>query len=144
MLSTPPAFILSQDQTLVKSVCIQFRINILANSSLFTVVWFLTVRSTASSSKLRFSLSWLRQYSQASLSESKLSKLLLCSCSLRFSKIFSQRNFQGLLLSIVQLSRFFLPFFSSDSFCILSKAFLFVKNFFIFLFRLIWHFHVRL
>ena len=89
VLSTPPAFILSQDQTLVKSVCIQFRINILANSSLFTVVWFLTVRSTASSSKLRFSLSWLRQYSQASLSESKLSKLLLCSCSLRFSKIFS-------------------------------------------------------
>ena len=40
VLSTPPAFILSQDQTLVKSVCIQFRINILANSSLFTVVWF--------------------------------------------------------------------------------------------------------
>ena len=38
VLSTPPAFILSQDQTLVKSVCIQFRINILANSSLFTVV----------------------------------------------------------------------------------------------------------
>jgi hypothetical protein len=33
-------------------------------------------------------------------------------------------------LSIVQLSRFFLPFFSSDSFYILSKAFLFVKNFF--------------
>ena len=38
VLSTPPAFILSQDQTLVKSVCIQFRINQLANSSLFTVV----------------------------------------------------------------------------------------------------------
>ena len=38
MLSTPPAFILSQDQTLVKSVCIQFRTNQLANSSLFTVV----------------------------------------------------------------------------------------------------------
>jgi len=36
------------------------------------------------------------------------------------------------LLSIVQLSRFFLLFFSSDSFYILSKAFLFVKNFFIF------------
>jgi len=34
------------------------------------------------------------------------------------------------LLSIVQLSRFFLLFFSSDSFYILSKAFLFVKNFF--------------
>ena len=33
-------------------------------------------------------------------------------------------------MSIVQLSRFFLPFFSSDSFYILSKAFLFVKNFF--------------
>ena len=38
VLSTPPAFILSQDQTLVKSVCIQFRTNLLANSSLFTVV----------------------------------------------------------------------------------------------------------
>ena len=37
------------------------------------------------------------------------------------------------MLSIVQLSRFFLLFFSSDSFYILSKAFLFVKNFFIFL-----------
>ena len=35
-------------------------------------------------------------------------------------------------MSIVQLSRFFLLFFSSDSFYILSKAFLFVKNFFIF------------
>ena len=34
MLSTPPAFILSQDQTLNKNVWIQFRINILANSSL--------------------------------------------------------------------------------------------------------------
>ena len=34
------------------------------------------------------------------------------------------------MLSIVQLSRFFLLFFSSDSFYILSKAFLFVKNFF--------------
>ena len=33
-------------------------------------------------------------------------------------------------MSIVQLSRFFLLFFSSDSFYILSKAFLFVKNFF--------------
>ncbi len=33
-----------------------------------------------------------------------------------------------------------MPFFSSDSFYILSKAFLFVKNFFIFLFRSIWHF----
>ena len=40
VLSTPPAFILSQDQTLVKSVCVQFKINLLANSSLFTVVWF--------------------------------------------------------------------------------------------------------
>ena len=98
MLSTPPAFILSQDQTLVKSVCIQFRINILANSSLFTVVWFLTVRSTASSSKLRFSLSWLRQYSQASLSESKLSKPLLCSCSLRFSKIFLLKKFSRVIV----------------------------------------------
>jgi len=48
------------------------------------------------------------------------------------------------LLSIVQLSRFFLLFFSSDIFYILSKAFLFVKNFFIFLFRLIWNFHIRL
>ena len=38
MLSTPPAFILSQDQTLVKSVCVQFKINLPANSSLFTVV----------------------------------------------------------------------------------------------------------
>ena len=37
-------------------------------------------------------------------------------------------------MSIVQLSRFFSLFFSSDSFYILSKAFLFVKNFFIFLF----------
>ena len=36
-------------------------------------------------------------------------------------------------MSIVQLSRFFLPFFSSDSFYILSKAFLFVKNFLTFL-----------
>ena len=75
MLSTPPAFILSQDQTLVKSVCIQFRINILANSSLFTVVWFLTVRSTASSSKL-----------------------LLCSCSLRFLKIFLLKKFSRVIV----------------------------------------------
>ena len=43
-----------------------------------------------------------------------------------------QRNFQG-LLSIVQLSRFFLCSVSSDSFYILSKALSFVKNFFIFL-----------
>ena len=75
VLSTPPAFILSQDQTLVKSVCIQFRINILANSSLFTVVWFLTVRSTASSSKL-----------------------LLCSCSLRFLKIFLLKKFSRVIV----------------------------------------------
>ena len=47
-------------------------------------------------------------------------------------------------MSIVQLSRFFSLFFSSDSFYVLSKAFLFVKNFFIFLFRLIWNFHLRL
>ena len=48
-----------------------------------------------------------------------------------YSKNSLQRNFQG-LLSIVQLSRF-LSFFSSDSFDSISKCFLFVKNFFIFL-----------
>ena len=39
-------------------------------------------------------------------------------------------------MSIVQLSRFFLLSFSSDSFYILSKAFLFVKNFFNFFSKL--------
>ena len=37
MLSTPPAFILSQDQTLKKCVCSKFNINLLAYISLFTV-----------------------------------------------------------------------------------------------------------
>ena len=89
VLGTPPAFILSQDQTLVKSVCIGQE-SLLAILSLFTVlVCFQTV---------------LKNFS------------LL-------------RIFLG-LLSIVQLSRFFLCSVSSDSFYILSKALSFVKNFF--------------
>ena len=141
MLSTPPAFILSQDQTLVKSVCIQFRINILANSSLFTVVWFLTVRSTASSSKLRFSLSWLRQYSQASVFESKLSNLLLCSCSLRFSKNLLLKKFSRVVvvycsvIKVLCLCRSFqaTAFIFYQKLLSLSRTFLF---FFIALFEL--------
>ncbi len=90
VLSTPPAFILSQDQTLVKSVCIQFRINILANSSLLLLFGlFKTV-----------------------LKNLLLKEIFKGYCCLLF-------NYQGSFCV-----------FSSDSFYILSKAFLFVKNFF--------------
>ena len=89
MLSTPPAFILSQDQTLVKNVCIRVRI------------------------------AWQ-----------------FCSCLLFWFDIFrcpflkiSCKNFQG-LLSIVQLSMFFVVAVSCDSFYIISKCFMFVNNFF--------------
>ena len=43
MLSTPPAFILSQDQTLKKCVCSKFNINLLAYISLFTVLKDLSI-----------------------------------------------------------------------------------------------------
>ena len=43
MLSTPPAFILSQDQTLKKCVCSKFNINSLAYISLFTVLKDLSI-----------------------------------------------------------------------------------------------------
>ena len=45
MLGTPPAFILSQDQTLVKSVCIQFRIAWQFCSCLLFLGWHLNVCS---------------------------------------------------------------------------------------------------
>ena len=48
--------------------------------------------------KLRFSLSWLRQYSQASVFESKLSNPLLCSCSLRFSKNLLLKKFSRVVV----------------------------------------------
>ena len=50
----------------------------------------------------------------------------------------SCKNFQG-LLSIVQLSMFiFVVAVSCDSFYIISKRFMFVNNFFYFLFLLLW------
>ena len=48
----------------------------------------------------------------------------------------SSKNFQG-LLSIVQLSMFFVVAVSCDSFYIISKCFMFVNNFFI-SFLLLW------
>ena len=43
VLGTPPAFILSQDQTLKKCVCSKFNINLLAYISLFTVLKDLSI-----------------------------------------------------------------------------------------------------
>ena len=95
MLSTPPAFILSQDQTLVKSVCIQFRINQLANSSLFTVV--LVCLKTVLKNLL------LKKFSRVVVVYCSVIKVLFC-CSFQATAfIFYQKLFS--------LSRTFLTFF---------------------------------
>ena len=159
VLGTPPAFILSQDQTLVKNVCSKFRTNVLANSSLFTVVWFRFDRSP--SSEQSSSLRWLRQCSLALFPENKFSgpiavlarsplfenflfKEIFKGCCLLFSYQGSCRSFFATALIFYQisfaLSRTFLFFFSvvplpsrsasSDSLYRLSHLQGVVKNFF--------------
>ena len=62
-----------------------------------------------------------------------------CSGSTSFdvrSRKISLKNFQG-LLSIVQLSMFFVIAVSCDSFYIISKRFMFVNNFFISFFAVV-------
>ena len=125
VLSTPPAFILSQDQTLVKSVCIQFRINQLANSSLFTVV--LVCLKTVLKNLL------LKKFSRVVVVYCSVIKVLcLCRSFQATAFIFYQK--------LLSLSRTFLFFFvalfelsfavSRDSLFRISLSELFVNNFF--------------
>ena len=125
VLSTPPAFILSQDQTLVKSVCIQFRINQLANSSLFTVV--LVCLKTVLKNLL------LKKFSRVVVVYCSVVKVLcLCRSFQATAFIFYQK--------LLSLSRTFLFFFvalfelsfavSRDSLFRISLSELFVNNFF--------------
>ena len=108
MLSTPPAFILSQDQTLVKSVCIQFRINLLANSSLFTVV--LVCLKTVLKNLL------LKKFSRVVVVYCSVIKVLcLCRSFQATAFIFYQK-----LLSLSRTFLFFFLLFSS--FPLLSHA----------------------
>ena len=95
VLSTPPAFILSQDQTLVKSVCIQFRINQLANSSLFTVV--LVCLKTVLKNLL------LKKFSRVVVVYCSVIKVLTSLCSFATAHLFYHKHFA--------LSRTFLKFF---------------------------------
>ena len=130
MLSTPPAFILSQDQTLIKSFS-RFRINWLIltiNSEPETYVSVFAV----------FVKSYCKQFDFP-----HYSRILFLDCfDFRLCFVLSnsfhrellrcsQWIFQGYFT--VQLSKFFVRCLC-DSFYILSKAFVFVNNFFIFLY----------
>ena len=84
VLGTPPAFILSQDQTLVKSVC-SVQKSLLAILSLYCC---LVPLRPLPSSKQSSSLRWLRQCSPALLPENKFSGPSPCSRGLRCSKNF--------------------------------------------------------
>ena len=116
MLSTPPAFILSQDQTLVKSVCIQFRINQLANSSLFTVV--LVCLKTVLKNLL------LKKFSRVVVVYCSVIKVLTSLCSFATAHLFYHKHFA--------LSRTFLKFFIflTSSLCFSESAHLYYHVFF--------------
>ena len=100
MLGTPPAFILSQDQTLVKSVCIQFRIAWQFCSCLLFLGWHLNVCSE-----------FLLEFSGCCLLFSYQSSLFL-----------SQRQLIYNIISISLCQQFFYFLFFCISF---SKAFLY-------------------
>ncbi len=116
VLSTPPAFILSQDQTLVKSVCIQFRINQLANSSLFTVV--LVCLKTVLKNLL------LKKFSRVVVVYCSVIKVLTSLCSFATAHLFYHKHFA--------LSRTFLKFFIflTSSLCFSESAHLYYHVFF--------------
>ena len=126
MLSTPPAFILSQDQTLVKSVCLGPD-QLLANPSLYCV-WFRfdcpsarnQVSRFAGSANARMRLTWKMNFPSRRLARAVSA----------VRKIFSSKKFSRVVVycSVIKV----LAVLSCDSFDILSNLFRFVKNFFIF------------
>ena len=136
MLSTPPAFILSQDQTLMLKVLIQpedlaFQIR---NKFRFTVLRFALLKA------VRSSFDDLN-YTRRTLFVMNLSRLFTVQLSM-FSVVFSNSDMLSHLQVFVNNFFIFLfQFFRTDvlSFCdsfnILSNLFRFVKNFFHFLFR---------
>ena len=136
VLSTPPAFILSQDQTLMLKVLIQpedlaFQIR---NKFRFTVLRFALLKA------VRSSFDDLN-YTRRTLFVMNLSRLFTVQLSM-FSVVFSNSDMLSHLQVFVNNFFIFLfQFFRTDvlSFCdsfdILSNLFRFVKNFFHSLFR---------
>ena len=51
VLSTPPAFILSQDQTLNKKFFLGLRLTLANSLTVFTIFWFVSVRNFSESSQ---------------------------------------------------------------------------------------------
>ena len=134
VLSTPPAFILSQDQTLVKSVCSGSE-SLLAILFLFTVFgstfrrsWIILLLRTGTHSKATLSRSW----ASPNPHWCELLKVNFQSshCVRQF---FAFRNFQECLFFVIYcliINVLLPPFISCDSLFRLPQSFFNVNHFF--------------
>ena len=107
VLSTPPAFILSQDQTLVKSVCFQSRIT--TSNSFLTLLFLVHLSDVRLNFSFQVSVFELAMHSQTSLlvhvgfAQSSLTHSLeskLSATPFRSAVLRTFRNFQVLILVI--------------------------------------------
>ena len=145
MLSTPPAFILSQDQTLKKCVCSKFNINLLAYISLFTVLKDLSIVLWMC---LSLQAASFKEFSRiVYVFHCSVIKVLICvlSCDSLFTISQPQalvNNFFQLFLNLIVVSVVIL-WFSCDSSYIIPRYSYNVNYKFYFFLQKLWLFYFR-